>query len=747
MKKHFLWKTLGLGVSISTLLAAGYCLPLEETTVYAMEDSQTSSLQTNTNALDFIRQHAQPQDYALWKESAPDLYMTPAQAEELKHFVLTEVLKDKQAQPLQKAEQIFEWIKKEVRYARGNVQPYINPYQVFKHRTAVCGGYSNLYKAMLNAADVPSVIVYGTIPSGSQTNGYALDPAHQWNAVYADGQWFFSDSTWGGDFFKKNIKDFSTNHQTTNIYGVRYQEGDLTIGYEYSGLAVTAVADTVTHLQVPATSNGQAIRGLSTELAGSKADIRTMVIGSHIQYFEPAALAFPHLESIEVAADNPHMASREGVLFTKDLSEILYYPLNRKETRFTLPKETSKYDEKQTFQNPYLTQLSVEGGNPLFASYKGALFDRDFKQLLTVAEGATEVHIPGSVQLDHIGLSFKTKVQTVFLEEGITSIPSYVFNGTTGLREIHIPSSLQHIDPFAFHDVEKAAITLVGPADSPIKAYAQQQGLSYRVNKEKPPIEDKPDTGGEADTDLDKLTASRAVAQKRLEELAQLDKTGYPADRIAPLETAMQELTNLLETATQAEAIDEALKHVEEAYHQLLQSPRIQEQVGSELILEELPTYTGTLEQTGEALLADELPVYTGAVETVGESLIIEEAPTYTEPIGLTGEPLLAEEEPTYTGSLETSGEAALAPDLPIYPIKEETGTALLLEEKPTVPLPTDSETEQESHTPPTDQPPLPEHRQVTILPKTGTNHSLTYLGAGILLALFACYQRLLRTK
>ena len=70
-----------------------------------------------------------------------------------------------------------------------------------RQKKAVCGGFSRLYKAMLNLAGIPAVTIAGNTPYG----------AHEWNLVYADKEWFYSDSTWGAssmDYFHKNIRRF-----------------------------------------------------------------------------------------------------------------------------------------------------------------------------------------------------------------------------------------------------------------------------------------------------------------------------------------------------------------------------------------------------------------------------------------------------------------------------------------------------------------------------------------------------------
>ncbi|UWV79144.1 transglutaminase-like domain-containing protein [Mycoplasmopsis felis] len=45
---------------------------------------------------------------------------------------------------------IFDWITSNVKYATGSSHPAIEPHEVMTRLVAVCGGYSTLYKAMLD---------------------------------------------------------------------------------------------------------------------------------------------------------------------------------------------------------------------------------------------------------------------------------------------------------------------------------------------------------------------------------------------------------------------------------------------------------------------------------------------------------------------------------------------------------------------------------------------------------------------
>ena len=136
----------------------------------------------------------------------------------------------------------------------------------------------------------------------------------------------------------------------------------------------------------------------------------------------------------------------DGVLFTKDLKEILCYPAARTDESFTLPKETEKYDEKETFVCEKLKDIHVEEGNSKYSSYDGCIYNKEKTLLLTIPEAKTEVKVPGTVVLDNTTFNSRSNITKIELEEGITTVMPYVFNYCTGIKELYLPDSLESIE-------------------------------------------------------------------------------------------------------------------------------------------------------------------------------------------------------------------------------------------------------------------------------------------------------------
>ena len=119
------------------------------------------------------------------------------------------------------------------------------------------------------------------------------------------------------------------------------------------------------------------------------------------------------LKEIIVDEGNPHYCTRDGVLYSKDMTEILWVP-----------------KDLETFAIP-------EG----VKSIKGAFSE---------CEDLCWIMIPGSVKEIEEGSFSCSGLTTVVILPGVTRICNFAFNLCTSLTSIDIPESVTEIDQFAF---------------------------------------------------------------------------------------------------------------------------------------------------------------------------------------------------------------------------------------------------------------------------------------------------------
>ncbi len=97
--------------------------------------------------------------------------------------------------------------------------------------------------------------------------------------------------------------------------------------------------------------------------------------------------------------------------------------------------------------------VSVHQDNPFFATRDGILYNKEMTRIVYVSESATEVCVPAGVQDIQTAFSGRTQLRKITFEEGssITVIPNSAFSGCTNLEEIGLPATVTAIGSDAFY--------------------------------------------------------------------------------------------------------------------------------------------------------------------------------------------------------------------------------------------------------------------------------------------------------
>lgn len=147
------------------------------------------------------------------------------------------------------------------------------------------------------------------------------------------------------------------------------------------------------------------------------------------------------LASIDVATDNPNYSSLDGILFNKEQTTLIQYPLSR-QGAYAIPGSVKSIEES-AFESCYgLTTVTIPDGltNIGYAAFRHCT-------------GLSSVTIPNSVT--HIGGSafWECKSLTsMTLPNRISIIKSATFDQCAKLSSVTIPKSVTEIENLAFRD-------------------------------------------------------------------------------------------------------------------------------------------------------------------------------------------------------------------------------------------------------------------------------------------------------
>lgn len=91
-----------------------------------------------------------------------------------------------------------------------------------------------------------------------------------------------------------------------------------------------------------------------------ESSIEKINISKNVEYIDYTAFSFTNnLKEINVVEDNNHFKSIENVLYNKDVTELILYPSNRENPKYTIPSSVEKVYDRACMYNEYLQELTL----------------------------------------------------------------------------------------------------------------------------------------------------------------------------------------------------------------------------------------------------------------------------------------------------------------------------------------------------------------------------------------------------
>lgn len=146
-----------------------------------------------------------------------------------------------------------------------------------------------------------------------------------------------------------------------------------------------------------------------------------------------------YLEEIEVADDNAHYRSGEGVLFTAD-DTLMYYPRQKADESYAVPEGTVRIGSG-AFDSCYFAPGEVTLPDSVTVIEEGAF--RSCSSLRSVENSR------GLETIGNRAFAYCSSLVQVNLPEGLRSIGESAFYGTN-LQNVQLPSTLESIGASAF---------------------------------------------------------------------------------------------------------------------------------------------------------------------------------------------------------------------------------------------------------------------------------------------------------
>ncbi len=175
----------------------------------------------------------------------------------------------------------------------------------------------------------------------------------------------------------------------------------------------------------------------------------SVVLGSGVSGISPKTFeGMDSLQSIEVSVGNPNYTSYDGVLYDKDITKLIVYPVGKGNT-YDLPKTVTNLVNTLYYEGIVFTNSAEE---PDFTVTEGVTLSEDGKTILSCDKDIKGYYVmPDTVERVAEG-AFKDcdGLIGITFSNSVTDIAYATFDGCTALFEVVLPESLKTIGAYAF---------------------------------------------------------------------------------------------------------------------------------------------------------------------------------------------------------------------------------------------------------------------------------------------------------
>ena len=241
--------------------------------------------------------------------------------------------------------------------------------------------------------------------------------------------------------------------------------GSLKISYKAygDGLAVTGVPDnaTIPEIVIPDEHDGKRVVAIADFSIVNLENVTKITIGKNVSEIGLWAMENnKKVTAIEVDDENEYFCDVDGVLFTKDMKTLLFYPMAKN-----------------------AVEATDENGNKIksisYAIPEGVECVRT--KAFYKCSDIRELTLPSTLKIIEEKAFFRCSISEILLPEGLEEIGKDAF-AYTGLKAIEIPSSVKTIGEYAFYNCTSLLEINVGSSEEELtlgdKWYPTNNGLN-----------------------------------------------------------------------------------------------------------------------------------------------------------------------------------------------------------------------------------------------------------------------------
>ena len=208
---------------------------------------------------------------------------------------------------------------------------------------------------------------------------------------------------------------------------------DITYSIENGEATVTKVPNKtiVTEIFIPDEYEGVPVTKIADFSATNLEDVTEITIGKNVREISDWAFGnSKKVTKIEVDDNNPYLCDVEGVVYTKDMKVLLFYPP----------------------QKGVVTDKDENGNEVKYASYE---IPEGVESIRSKAfykcSDLKEIKLPSTLKTIEEKAFFLCDPKEIILPDGLETIGKDAFGFCSSLKEVTVPASVTRIDDYAFY--------------------------------------------------------------------------------------------------------------------------------------------------------------------------------------------------------------------------------------------------------------------------------------------------------
>ncbi|MCI7804463.1 MAG: leucine-rich repeat domain-containing protein [Oscillospiraceae bacterium] len=247
-----------------------------------------------------------------------------------------------------------------------------------------------------------------------------------------------------------SIPDIVSEPMTADavVYGDETQYGDY-LSYrkvdkdsdgKFDYVEITYCDNTAVEIEIPEKIDSLPVTKLNITNCESLESIT--LPGSITDIGKNAFFYCTNLTCINVSESNENYSSADGVLFNKDKTQLIKYPIGRKNPEYSMPDSVVNIDSGAFQRCTTLTSVTLSDTLDVIRPFA-----------FNGCTALTEIVIPDSVTMVGSG-AFEscTSLTKAVIGKSVKRIGTWAFSGDENLSEISVPDTISDIGNFAFYN-------------------------------------------------------------------------------------------------------------------------------------------------------------------------------------------------------------------------------------------------------------------------------------------------------